>query len=407
MSKELIKKLTGKRQEDSELAAAEIINNSDKDAFFELVTQGDFLFDFIKDKVEKRLKNAVNPFNFRNLITFLTVYSPDYEDLIVSSLVRYADEDLTDDMLKLLESGTDEQKAYCAKYFAYVNDTVAIETLRASAYSEFDPLALNSALALSAMDDDFSYKLALDKVNSSDEFERLSAVRFLVTYNNIEAVEVLFDTMKKSSMPENIASEISYLQSFLDFLDGDFKYDTILAINHLINGLGEIVYLDQIFDFQLFEIFSKLIAAQKQERNSKVALVLLNSKLKFDLLTETEEYLFDENNRTKDEVYNIKGLLSSYDIKFWDEQSVLFQSELVEDSDFVYTALELVKDLSLIGSLEKLQALLVTKNQTIILKTVEVLQSLKKLDVVNKEDIFQKISNENIKYILESIFEEL
>ena len=262
MTNEYVKKLTGKNPWDFEFAAAHIINDSDVEAFSALVAQSDFLFDFIKKNVEKRLLNVVNAFNYKNLLSFLTVYSHDYEKLIISSLVKFADEDLTDEMLELLENGTDEQKAYSAKYFSLVNDTLAIDLLRKYSFSEFDALALNSAEALSAMKDEFSYNLALEKLKSEDEFEKLFAVRFLVAFNDLRAIDVLFDAMKHSTMPENIASEISYLQSFLEFLDTNFKYDTVLALNHIINGLGEIVSLSQVFDFQLFEVLEKLIDVQ-------------------------------------------------------------------------------------------------------------------------------------------------
>lgn len=404
MTKEYVKKLTGKNPQDFETAASHIINDTDLEAFSTLVEQSDFLFDFIKKNVEQRLLNAVNETNYKNILQFLKIYSPDYENFIVSTLVKHADEDLTDEMLELLESGTDEEKAYCAKYFSSINDTLAVELLRKYSFSDFEPLAFNSALALSEMKDEFSYNLAMEKVKSEDEFEKLSAVKFLIAYNDLKAIDVIFETMKKSSMPENIASEISYLQSFLEFLDTDFRYDTILAVNHIINGLGEIVSLAQVFDFQLFEVLEKLIELQKSERNGKLAVVLLNAKAKFDQLTENDEYIFDEEKNTKNEIYEIKQLLNSQIPLFWGIQKDLFQSELDEWSDFIFSALELVMELELKDSIEKLKALLDSSNQTVILKTVEVIKHLNMIDEIDKKSILTKISDENIKSIICSLF---
>ena len=404
MNSEIIKKLTGKNPQDFEFAAAHIINKCDLESFSKLVEKSDFLFDFIKQNVIRRLQKAINNNNYRNLINFLTVYSSDYENLIVSNLVKHANEDLTDEMLNFLENGTEEQKTYAAKYFSFINDTLAIDLLRKNSYADFDPLTLNCAQALSAMKDEESYNLAIRKLDSQDDFERVAAVRFLVSFGDTRAINAIFETMKKSSMPENIASEISYLQSFLDFLDTDFKYDTILAINHIINGLGEIVSLSQIFDFELYEVLSKLIEFQHKEKNSKIALVLLNAKLKFDQLTENEEYIFDEEKDIKNEVYVIKNLLISQSKEFWDEQTNLFQKELNPESDFILFALELVQELNLIGAFDKLKSLLNSLNQTAILKTVEVIKFLGKLDEINKDEILQKVSDENIKSVIQALF---
>ena len=403
MNSEIIKKLTGKNQIDFEFAASQIINNSDADAFSDLVSKSDFLFDFIKKNVEKRLLNAVNESNYKNLFSFLKFYSPDYENFIVSTLAKFADEDLTDRMLELLENGTDDEKAYCAKYFSLVNDSVAIDLLRKYSYSDFDPLAQNAALALSAMNDEFSYNLAIEKLNSDDEFEKLSAIRFLSAFNDSKAIGQIFDAMRKSSMPENIACEISYLQSLLELLETDFKNDTILAINYIINGLGEIISLGQIFNFQLFEVLQKMINIQENEKNSKIAVVLLNSKLKFDQLTENDEYIFDEDKNTKNEVYEIKKLLNHSNESFWDIQKELFVNELYQSSELVFSALELAQELK-INAAENLKELLNSSNQTIILKTTEVFKSLNKLNEVDLETILSKVSDENIKAIIKSMF---
>lgn len=408
MSNEYVKKLTGKNPKDFEFAAAHIINNCDIEAFGALVEQSDFLFDFIKKNVEKRLSNIITNYNYKNLLPFLKIYSADYEDFIIGTLAKFANEDLTDEMLERLEAGTDEEKAYCAKYFSRINDTLAIDLLRKYAFSDFNPLAVNSAEALSALKDEFSYNLALEKLKSEDEFEKLSAVGFLSAYKDTKAVGALLEAMKKSSMPENIASEIPYLQGFLELLSTEFREDTILAINHIINGLGEIISLGQIFDFQLFEVLEKLLNDAKNEPNSKLAVVLVNAKLKFEQLTENDEYIFDEAKDIKQEIYEIKNLLNSQSDEFWQQQTKLFQDELNENSSLVFSALELIQELGLTGAFDKLKELLNSKNQTkgqtIILKTVEVIKSLNMLDKIDKNTVLEKISDENIKLIIQSNF---
>lgn len=406
MENEYVKKLTGKNPEDYEYAASHIINNSDVNAFSALVDKSDFLFDFIKENVKKRLANVVTNFNYKNILNFLTVYSPDYEDFIVSTLVRFADEDLTDEMLSCLENGTDEEKAYCAKYFSKINDTLALDLLKKYSYSEFSPLAVNCAEALSEMNDVDSYNLAVEKIKSDDEFEKLSAVSFLIAYKNKEALGLIFEAMKKSSMPENIASEIPYLQSFSELLETSFKPDVILALNYILSGLGEIISLDQVFTFEFYDILSRLIDIQPYEKDSKYAILLVNAKLKFEQLTENDEYIFDEDKIIKEEIFAIKELLSSLDPAFWSEQESLFQNEIDENSKFIFFALEIVQELNLPKSFEKIKNILKSSNQTITLKSVEVIKSMNKISEINKDEVLSNVSDENIRLIIESIFNQ-
>ncbi len=406
MDNEYVKKLTSKNPSDYETAASHIINSSDEEAFKSLVAKSDFLFDFIKENVKRRLANVITNFNYKNLLNFLKIYSQDYEEFIVSRLVRFADEDLTDEMLNRLENGIDEEKAYCAKYFSYINDTLAVELLRKNAYSQFSPLALNSAEALSSMNDIESYNLAIEKIKSEDEYEKLSAVNFLVAYKNTEALQPIFETMKKSSMPENIASEIPYLKSFLELIDTKYKYDVILALNYILSGFGEIVSLDQVFAFEIYDILSKLVDIQPYENDSKSALLLVNLKLKFEQLTENEEYIFDEDKIVKEEIYGIKEFIDSIEDEFWAQQVNLLQNELETDSEFVFFALEIVQEMHLESALIKLKNLLKSSNQTLILKSVEVIKSLEKINEIDKNEVLSNITDKNIRLIIESNFNQ-
>lgn len=404
MENDIVKKLTGKNPQDFEFAAAHIINDSDIEAFSALVDKSEFLFDFIKENVKKRLANAISAQNYKNLLSFLKIYSHDYEDAIVSNLVKFADEDLTDEMLERLENGGDEEKTYAAKYFSKINDTLALDLLQKYAYSEFDALSLNCAEALAALGDRKVFDEAIAKLKSTDEFEKMSAVRFLVAYKDESALSELFAVIKTSTLKENIASEIPYLKPFLELLETNYKDDAILSVNYILESLGEVVSISQIFDFQLYEVLEKLIANQNSEKDSKSATVLLSAKLKFEQLTENDEYIFDEDKVVKEEVYGIKELLQAQSPEFWSEQANLFVNELNENSSFVFAALELVSDLNKAEAFENLKVLLGSQNQTIILKTVEVIKSLNKLSEIDKNTVLNKISDENIKLIIQSIF---
>lgn len=387
---DLIKKLSGKNKTDYEQVAKEMIDNADVALFKELVANDDFLFDFVKQNVAERLANACNETNYKNLLKFFVCYSPYYDDFIISTLAKYADEDLTDEILDIFENGTNDEKTYCAKYFFYIQDPLALELLRENSYTDDESLNANCAATLGSFQDPVSYNQALEKLKSADEFEQLSAVKFLVLYGNKEAVPYIINIMKTSTLAENIAGEIPYLTNLFELLDKT-KEDALLVINYIINGLGEILGLGCVFDYELYDVLERLI---RQADDSKTAVVLLNAAEKFETLTENDEYLFDEDKNTKNEVQDIKKLLGSINKK---QLKQMILQELSENSPFVYTALDFAEDVFAIRELLK------CNNQTIILKTAEVLKKLGNLDEPTKTVALLKVTDDNIKSIIRAL----
>lgn len=387
---EKLKKLTGKNKNDYEKVAAEIVNNADTALFKELVESDGYLFDFVKQNVAQRLAAACNETNYHNLLKFFDYYSPYYDDFIVSTLARYADEDLTDEILDMFENGTTAQKTYCAKFFSYIQDPLALELLRENSYTEDESLNANCAATLGIFQDEMSYNNAIRKLQNEDEFEKLSAVKFLVIYGDKKALPELLNAMKISTMAENIAGEIPYLETIFEILDDHYE-DGLLVLNHIVNGLGEIIGLASVFDYELYDVFERII---RNSNDSKAAVVLLNAQEKFAILTENDEYLFDEDKNTKNEINDIKKLLSGINVK---NLKPMILQELNESSPFVYTALDFTDDVFAIRELLK------CSNQTIILKTAEVLKKLNNLDEPTKTVALLKVSDENIKSIIRAL----
>lgn len=385
---ENFKKLTGKFG--FEPTARHLVNDCDIELFKELVENDDFLFDFVKQNVAARISNAINENNYKNLISFLKYYSPFYEDVIVSALVKFADEDLTDIMLEKFEGGTVSEKTYAAKFFGQIQDPLSYDFLVSNSYNDNEFLAQNCAGSLGLWNDENSYNNALEKLKSNDEFEKLSAVKFLVSYGNKNAVKNILDAMKTSAMAENIAGNIPYLENLFGLLENHYQ-DGLLALNYILNGLGEILPLSVIFDFELFEVFERLI---NNDYDSKSAIVLLNAKEKFDTLTENDEYLFDEDKNTKSEIQDIKKLLKNTNTN---ELKQYINSELSEDSPFVYTALDFADDTLTIRELLK------SNNQTVILKTAETLKRLGSFDENARTIALLKVTDINIKSIIRAL----
>lgn len=385
-----LKKLTGKNPKDFEPVAYELINAPDVELFAELVSQDDFLFDFVKQNVAKRLSKVCNESNYLNLLKFIKYYSPDYEDFIISNLVEYADEDLTDRMLEIFENGSENEKIYCAKFFAYIQDPLALDLLKKNAYSENSYLSGNCASTLAILGDKDSFNSAIKMLDNEDNFKVLAAVRFLIAYGNKEALSDIIKAMKNSSFSENIAGEIPYLYDLLSLYEFN-REDCLYTLNLIINGLGEILGLSSVFDFQLYDIFEMLI---KNNPDSISAVVILNAQDKFNTLTENDEYLFDETKDTKQEVLDIKNLLNTINKK---ELNSLSEKELNENSLFVYTALDFTKNT------DKVRKLLTSENQTLVLRALEILKKLGSISDEDRKTAFNSVSNENIKNVIMAI----
>lgn len=385
-----LKKLTGKNPNDFEPAAYSLINNPDVELFCELVEKDDFLFDFVKQNVASRLEKVCNESNYQNLLSFLKYYSPSYEDFIILTLVKYADEDLTDKMLELFENGTDDEKTYCAKYFSYIQDPLSLEFLNKNAYSENLSLASNCASTLGILKDEESYNKAISMLDSDDEFIRLDGAKFLVSYGNKNAVWFIIEAVKKSSMAENMAGELLYLTDLFTVYKNNQREGLFIA-NLIINGLGEILGLAQVFDFQLYEFLETVM---KSPKTSASAAVLLNAADKFETLTENDEYLFDETKETKQEIQDIKKLLSGIDM------SVLYglvDEELNEKSEFVFTALDFTENE------ESMRMLLKSSNPAVVIKALEVLKQFESLTPDDKTTALNSVSDENIKNVIMAI----
>lgn len=390
MVDDLIKQLTGKNKQEYEAAAAHLVNEADEEMFKALVEKDDFLFDFVKQNVANRIANVLNENNYKNLLSFLKYYSPSYEEVIISTLVKFADEDLTDRMLDIFESGTNSEKTYCAKFFTYIQDPLSIDLLRENAKTDDDFLNANCAAALGAMKEEESYNNAIFNLKSEDEFEQIKAVKFLTAYGNQDALYPIIEAMKTSTMSENIAAEIPYLTDIFTIIENDLE-NGLLILNNIINGFGEIIPLSSVFDYEMYEIFERLMV---HADDSKTAVVLLNANEKFDTLTENDEYLYDEDKDTKKEILDINKLLSHINKK---ELLSFVNQELNENSPFVFTALDFAQDMYAVRELLK------CNNQTIIVKTAEILKAHNQLDDTSRQVALLKITDENIKSIIRAL----
>lgn len=388
---DLIKKLTGKNPSEYEPVAKSLVDNADIDLFSKLVKQDDFLFDFIKDNVSRRIKSACNANNYQNLLAFLNCYSSSYENVIAECLYEYGKEDLIPLMKELFLDESESKKAYIAKYFSFVPPKFIQEMIpifRQTANSKFEPLSTNSIELLAKLNDEISKEEALNKLSSKDEFEQYNAIKFLVTYQAKNSLNQIIEVMKHSSLSENIASEIPYLIDLNEFLETNFD-NAILVLCNIVNAIPEIIPASTVLDYNLYNIFEELYL---KKLTGSSALLLRIAKDKFEELTSNEEYLFDCDKNTKEEVLAINDLLKGVNTQ---KLTSFLYEELYEESDFVLFAIDYVNEI------EELEVLLDSKNPTLKLKVLTKLKEKGLLTNRHKEIALQNLNCNDVKAAIE------
>ena len=168
--------LSAKDENKAVEAVVEMINSSDVNVFEELVKQSDFLFPFVKDNVCKRFEKSLRASNYKNLLNFLNVYSQDYDRVFASAFKVFGNEEIKPVMLDLLKNGSTAQKTYATRFYELSPDLLAVKELIQNAFDEDENLADASASALGVLNEQKSYLIALEKLNSDDDFETLKGL---------------------------------------------------------------------------------------------------------------------------------------------------------------------------------------------------------------------------------------
>lgn len=388
---DLFKALTGKNPAEYEQAAKILVDTPDIELFKKLVKQDDFLFDFIKSNVAKRIKNACNKNNYANLLNFFDYYSPYYDNTFAEILFEHGGESLIPQIKDLFKTSNDSAKAYALKVLSQLpkgNLDDIMPQIRAAAKSEDEYVSNNAIEVLSVNDDKASKEEATDQLKSDDEFEQYKAVKFLVTFGAKDCLQNIVNVMKKSSLSENIAAEIPFLVDLETLLEKDFEL-AVLVLCNIVNAIPEIVQPAAAIDYNLLEIFENLYY---NNLTSSSALLLRMAKEQFATLEENEEYLFDCDKNTKDEISNINKFFKGVNVN---KLNSLLYDELYDESDFVFFAVDYINDI------EELETLLDSSNQTLLLKVLTTLKEKQALTQAHKEQALKHITSEDIKRIVE------
>lgn len=390
---DFIRQLTGKDAKEYGLAAENLVNEANEILFQKLVKQDDFLFDYIKSKVSERIENACNENNYQNLLKFFKYHSSSYDSMIARVLYKYGKDGLFERIYNIFSEGNEQEKSYAVKYFCLVNKDLLTEYLpqfRNYMYSEFEPLSANIAELLSVLKDDISKNNAIEKLNSKDDFEKYDGVKFLINYQATDCIDKIIATMKTSAFAEHIAIQIPYLIPLEDLLDKDFD-SAILVLCNIINAIPDIINLSAICDFNLYDTFNKII---NKTLTSTSAVLLRHAKEKFAELCSNDEYTYDCDKNTKNELNDLYNLLKNLNDK---KLESLLYDELFDESPFIFFALDYVSEP------EELIALLDSENQTLILKILSILKEKGLLNSSLKNMALNNVQTDNIKKVINAL----
>lgn len=378
----------------SSQAAIDIVNSTDTKTFETLCKNSDYIFDFVADKAIKNLVNATNKRNLSATFEFAKFYDTKFSQYIEAVWQKYANEDLTDEILNIFNSGTTEQKIHAAKYFEKINDPLALEFLNKYAFDEDEILSSACACTLRAFGDETSRNKALETLKTADDFQKFSAIKFLINYGSKEDLITVVNELKNSLFGSNIAQEIMYKYDFCE-LENLLAPDDIIALyDEIISSYPEDLSLDTIQDFSVYEFIEKNI----NNMNPHIQRVLTDAKLLVELVVNENIYTYDLNKNALSELKNIENLLKNHK-----SESALISDELKSEKKRALRALNTFINLNSKENFKEIEELYAKSTDSEVL--CECARAAKCLNCkLNSTIGLEKITERNAKELFKSYF---
>jgi hypothetical protein len=132
---------------------------------------------------------------------------------------------------------------------------------------------------------------------------------------------------------------------------------------------------------------------------------LLKAYSKFETFSENDEYTFDEDKNTKQEISEIFNFLKGQDAGFWENQKSLVIQELDKTQGRIITALRMMCEYNIAQAEDKVKELLLNSDDEIVLcEALGTLKQMNKLDNIDKNTVLNRVHDENKKAIINNIF---
>ena len=321
------------------------------------------------------------------------------------SFVNFADEDLTDKILEMFDTGDDEQKAYAALYFYHINDPLALEYLEKYAFSDYGPLAQNCAKSLKQFGNKKLYNQSINIIKNKDidDFEKAKYVNFLTAYNDKAVLDNLFDYLKNTYMKSFAAESILYLTTLNDLANTADNFSNALYVFDIIlSSYPEEISLETIFDFDILNFVKYLANCLNANKDTYIKRLLLKAKYKFNLFAKEEIYTFDLVKQTKNEIFAISNFINKIEFDLFDN----LENELfLNDRERILEALNVISTFGKTNFSSYIAKMIDETNyEDAISEGVRILKTFGQLNLLNSSEVLTKIKNENLLAITESYF---
>lgn len=408
--------LTSKDRNVALAAARHIIDNSDMAAWTCFVQNSDNIFDFIKQNIGKYFAEVIDEDNYMNLFNLFKIHSFDWDECLIQILLRfsYLNYDLNEKMLDLIQNGTEDEKAYAAKFFSFLPNEKANYYLFEAYSVNYEPLKYNAARALGDSSDMYSYDYYLNKLLAEDDWEKVDAAQFLQWYGNKKAFEPLLKAMSSSAMPEHIAGDIAMLVNISEYFNSSnalYKELSLDCYQYLIDSLAEIWPLSTILDFEIYDCVQELISlfnsTESNNLKSRYAALLLKTRYQFETFCNNDEYKFNEDKKTLQVLDDIFELLLEGGKNFWDSCVSVLGQELQSNNDnrIIYAA-EIISALNINSYLSQIKDMLTNLeySEDVIFKLALTLDTFKDFEGLNKDAILNKLEDINKKMVIQQAF---
>ena len=388
------KNLISKDNELSKKAAFEMLNTCDTESFKTICDNSEQMFDFIIDKILKQLTLAANENNFKSTFEFAKTYNPIIGQFINNIWLKYANEDLTDEILEIFENGTDEQKIYAAKYFEKINDPLALDLLLQHAFCENTDLSAACAKTLGAFNDYTSHNTAISMLNENDDFKKFSAITFLINYGKKDDISIVLKELENSPFAANIAVEILYKYNLKELKNYLNKDEILKLYDEIISSYPEDIGLETALDFNILE-FTQEYSLKKDSYSQRVLTDLKNV---FTLICSDNIYTYDLN---KDYLKGIKDINEK--LKAFHPEVDIISEELFKSQKRAQRAINTLIALNNPSCCEKIKELYATTDNAILL--CECARAAKSFGFKLEEEIgLKKINEANALELFKSYF---
>ena len=273
----------------SKKAAANIVDGCDFESYKTLCENSCDIFDFLIDKIIKNLISSTNKDNLKSTFEFAKLYNPVFEDYILSSWFKFADDDLTDSVLDMLDNGNIDQKIYAAKYFTKVKDPLALDSLNKFAFSDNVDLACACACALSSFGDTKARNISLEALSSSDDYKKYYAMKFLIAYSNVNDLKIIIDNFNSCLFAQEIAQDILYKYNYENLCKLFGADSAICVYDEIISAYPEDVSLETVYELDIAG-FVKILKGNSSSYSQRI---LADIKQVFELINENSIYTYD------------------------------------------------------------------------------------------------------------------